>query len=410
MNARVWIVALIVTAVLAGATGFFIASRRSSANPAYPTAVPQTQRRVLYWHDPMRPDVKFDKPGKSPFMDMDLVPVYADEESSAAVRIDPALRQSLGIRLGHVEQRSLATSLRVVGTVALDERQTAVVQSRVEGYIEHLYVKAALEHVRRNQPIADIVAPDWLAAEREYLALLDTKSSPTEQIRDAARERLKVLGIPQATILEIERSRKVKANTTLTAPLDGVVSGLSVREGSTVAAGAPIARINGLSIVWVNAQVPEGDIAGLKPGGHVVATAAAWPSQRFDGEVLAILPEVNEKTRTLSVRIAVRNAAEKLVPGMFAAVTWENQPEQNQLWVPTEAVIRTGRRNVVIVAREQGGFDPVNVELGAEREGFSAITAGLEAGQSVVLSGQFLIDSEASLRSALDRLHGAHAP
>jgi Cu(I)/Ag(I) efflux system membrane fusion protein len=410
MKARVWIVALVATAVLAAATRFFVENRQSSADPARLTATPQTKRRVLYWHDPMRPDVRFDKPGKSPFMDMDLVPVYADEESSTAVRIDPALRQNLGIRLGRVEQRALAASLRVVGTVAFDERQTAVVQSRVQGYIEHLYVKAALERVRRNQPIADIVAPDWLAAEQEYLALLDTKSSLTEQIRDAARERLKVLGIPEATILDIERSRKVKANTTLTAPLDGVVSDLSVREGSTVAAGAPIARINGLSIVWVNAQVPEGDVAGLKPGGHVVVTAAAWPSQRFDGEVLAILPEVNEKTRTLSVRIAVRNVAEKLVPGMFAKITMENQPEQNQLWVPTEAVIRTGRRNVVIVAREQGGFDPVNVELGAEREGFCAITAGLEAGQSVVLSGQFLIDSEASLRSALDRLHGAQAP
>ncbi|HEU4602336.1 MAG TPA: efflux RND transporter periplasmic adaptor subunit [Steroidobacteraceae bacterium] len=422
MSSRAWIAALIATALIAATGSYFFASHRMRTEAE--TSAPVSDREVLYWHDPMRPDVKFDKPGKSPFMDMQLVPVYANEVESSAVRIDPAAKQNLGIRIARVERRAIPVSLHAVGTIAFDERQTALVQSRVEGYIDRLYVKAPLEHVRQGQPIAEVVAPGWLAAEQEYLALLDVDSAQVRPIRDAARERLKVLGVPDATIREIERERKVKSTTTLTSPGTGVVSELNVREGAAVAAGAPIARISGLATVWVNAQIPEAEVAALTKAADVVATVTAWPGERFQGKVLGILPDVSEQTRTLTVRVALDNPDEKLAPGMFASLSFESDTDNKQLWVPSEAVIRTGRRDVVIVAGERGGFDPVNVEVGAERNGFIAINAGLEAGQSIVLSGQFLIDSEASLRSALDRLspsseapnsahthsEGAHAP
>lgn len=408
MSSRAWIVALIATAIIAATGSYFFAIQRTSTKTADGSSV--DARKVLYWHDPMHPDVRFEKPGKSPYMDMQLVPVYADEGDSSAVRIDSAAKQNLGIRLGRVEQRSLPNSLHAVGTIAFDETHTSLVQSRVEGYIDRLYVKAPLEHVRQGQPIAEVVAPGWLAAEQEYLALLDAKSSQVEQIRDAARERLEVLGVPDATIRQIERDRKVKPTTTLAAPQDGVVAELNVREGAAVAAGAPIARINGLATVWVNAQVPEAEVAALTKGAHVVATLTAWPGERFGGKVLGILPDVSEQTRTLTVRVALDNPDEKLAPGMFASLSFQSDTGDEQLWVPSEAVIRTGRRDVVIVAGEGGGFDPVNVETGAERNGFTAINAGLEAGQPIVLSGQFLIDSEASLRSALDRLSTSSAP
>ena len=407
MSARAWIVVLLLTAVLAGASGFFLASHRSSAELKGHAASEHSGRKVLYWHDPMRPDVKFDKPGRSPFMDMDLVPVYADEDASAAVRIDPTLRQSLGIRVGNVERRSLPSTLRVVGTVMYDEREIAVVQSRVEGYVEKLYIKAALEHVRKGQPIAAVVAPAWLSAEREYLALLDAQSPQLGKIRSAARERLRVLGIPDETIAQIEREHRTQTTSTLRAPLDGVVSELNVREGAAVMAGTPIARINGMSRVWVNAQIPESDVSELSSGAEVTVRTNAWPGEQFNGHVLGILPQVNEQTRTLAVRIAVQNPERKLSPGMFTTLMFENPSTEPALWVPSEAVIRTGKRDVVIVSREDGGFTPVSVELGAERNGFTAITSGLEDGQSVVLSGQFLIDSESSLRSALARLTGS---
>jgi Cu(I)/Ag(I) efflux system membrane fusion protein len=274
----------------------------------------------------------------------------------------------------------------------------------VEGYVAKLYIKAALENVQKGQPIAALVAPAWLAAEQEYLALLDGQSSQLAEIRNAARERLRVLGIPEETIAQIERERRTQTTSTLRAPMDGVVSELNVREGAALVAGVPIARINGLSSVWVNAEIPESDVSALSSGAEVTASTTAWPGEQFKGHVLGILPQVNEQTRTLAVRISVENPERKLSPGMFATLTFENASTSPELWVPTEALIRTGKRNVVIVARDDGGFAPVNVELGHEREGFTAITSGLEDGQSVVLSGQFLIDSEASLRSALTRL------
>ncbi len=364
-----------------------------------------TEREVLYWHDPMVPGERFDKPGKSPFMDMELVPVYADEKAGGpAVRVDPGLVQSLGIRIGTVERSAAPPRFSAVGSVAVDEHRLALVQARVDGYVARLHVKAPLEQVRRGQPLADIVAAEWLAAEEEYLALLDAESARGQSIREAARRRLLVLGVPEATIRRIETERRTSDTVRLVAPIDGVVTELSVREGAAFAAGSPLFRIAGLETVWVNAQVPEAMVSMVPSGATVEAHATAWPGSTFSGRVTALLPEVDVATRTMSVRVAIDNPDFRLAPGMFVSLEFAGVAGAPRLVVPSEAVITTGERSVVIIARDAGGFDVAEVSVGAEADGKTTILAGLTEGQSIVLSGQFLIDSEASLKSALTRL------
>lgn len=400
------IVVAVATLAVGVAIGFGVSRIGDSGSHAPDANVtPATpERKVLYWHDPMSPGTKFDKPGKSPFMDMDLVPVYADEQTDAAVKIDPVVAQNLGIRLGRVERSAIPLTLDVVGSVTFDERLVEVVQARVQGYVTRLHVKTTLEPVRRGQAIAEIQAPEWLEAQQDYIALLDAAGDRAKAIRAAARERLSVLGVPEGTIKKIEQQRKADASTTIYAPIDGVVTELAVREGAAFMPGAPLVRINGLSTVWVNAQVPEAQVSLVARGLQVQARATAWPDVTFKVEVISLLPDVDPQTRTLTARVAIDNRDQKLAPGMYVSLRFESQQGGPQLTVPSEAVIRTGARDVVIVAREQGGFDVVEVKVGAERGGTTTILSGLEADQSIVLSGQFLIDSEASLKSTLDRL------
>lgn len=398
--------------IVGAAFGYWLAHSRmkpdapSAATAGTAAAIPaKGERKVLYWHDPMVPGAKFDKPGKSPFMDMPLAPVYADEEGSdAAVKVNPNVMQNLGIRVGRVEKTVLQQRLDAVGDVAFDERLLTLVQARVDGYVTNLHVKAPLERVKRGQPLAEILAPQWLEAQEEYLSLLDSQSERGRSVRDAARQRLSVLGVPESTIRSIETDRKTRATTTLVAPIDGVVTDLAVREGTAFMAGAPLFRINGMKTVWVNAQVPEAQVSMISVGSSVEAHATAWPGVRFEGRVEALLPEMEPQTRTLPVRILVNNPDFKLAPGMFVSIEFVAVPGDSQLAIPSEALIMTGERNVVIVARETGGFDVAQVTVGTEADGKTAILSGLLEGQSIVLSGQFLIDSEASLRSTVARL------
>lgn len=399
------LVLTIIAVLLAGATlGYWVAHERMQpADKDAASVTPQGERKILYWHDPMVPNARFDKPGKSPFMDMELVPVYADEEEGAAVRVNSAVTQNLGIRIGTVEKAVLRQRLRAVGSVAFDEHRLELVQARVEGYVTRLHVKAPLDRVRRGEPLADIVAPAWLEAQEEYMALLDAQSERAQSIRDAARQRLDVLGVPESTIRDIEKHRKTNATTTLFAPIDGVVTDLAVREGAAFMPGAALFRINGLQTVWVNAQVPEAQVSMIPVGSTTEVRATAWPGEIFKGRVVALLPDVDPRTRTLPVRIVIDNTGFKLAPGMFVSLEFISEAGEPQLAVPSDAVIMTGERNVVIVAREGGGFDIAEVSVGAEAEGKTAILSGLEEGQSIVVSGQFLLDSEASLKAAASR-------
>ncbi len=376
---------------------------------------PATGRKVLYWHDPMVPAQRFDKPGKSPFMDMQLVPVYADEGAAeGGVSIPSQVQQNLGIRTAPAKRGSLAPRVEAVGNVAWNERDVALVQARANGFLEKLNVRATLDPVRKGQALAELYVPDWVAAQEEFLAVRRMGSAVPPALREGAIERMRLAGMQDAQIRLVESTGKVHARLTLFAPIAGVVSELSAREGMTVMAGAPLFRINGIDTVWVNAEVPENAARLVRPGAAVKARSPALPGEILEGKVGAILPEVDRATRTLKARIELANPKHRLVPGMFASVELAPAPLPEAVLVPSEAVIRTGERNVVIVAEKgQDGerrFRPVNVEVGAEAGGETSILRGLDAGTEVVTSGQFLIDSEASLKASAERLSGSSQP
>jgi Cu(I)/Ag(I) efflux system membrane fusion protein len=308
----------------------------------------------------------------------------------------------------------IAPRVEAVGTVAWNERDVALVQARASGFVERLHVRAPLDAVRMGQPLAELYVPEWVAAQEEYLGARRMDGPGLEVLREGALQRMRLAGMTEAQIRLVEGTGKVHPRITLTSPIDGVVGELAVREGMTVMPGAPMFRINGLASVWVNAEIPESLAASVRPGNLVEAHAAAFPGRTFNGKVSAILPEVNPATRTIKARVELANPRGELVPGMFATVDFAPATRRQAVLVPTEAVIQTGKRTVVVLA-EQGEdgkqrLAPADVEVGAEASGMTEIRRGVAAGQKVVVSGQFLIDSEASLKATATRLAESAAP
>ncbi len=419
------LVALVVIAG-SGAVGYWFAMRnmRSTTTAEHAQAPAQAEgsaanvvdgvvqdrsgKRVLYWHDPMVPQQKFQKPGPSPFMNMMLVPVYAEPGAEEGkVSISSRVVQNLGVRTAVAEMGSLERKLQAVGSIEYNERAVVVVQARTSGFVERVHARAPLDPVRRGAPLVELLVPEWAAAQQEYLFLLRRDASADRALIAASRERLHLLGISEADIAAVERDRQPRTQITVTAPIDGVIAELGVREGMTVVTGATLYRLVDLGTVWVNAEVPEAQTAFVRPGSRVEAHVAAWPGQVFRGTVGAILPEVNNATRTLRARIELANPGARLKPGMFAALSFASERGAKFAIVPSEAVIQTGTRSVVILADGDGKFRPVDVELGFEMDGRTEIRKGLKAGDKVVVSGQFLIDSEASLKGTLTRLQAA---
>ncbi len=380
------------------------ASQAATAAPRTPgDADPATGRKVLYWHDPMVPGQRFDKPGKSPFMNMMLEPVYADSGADeSTVAVSPRMRQSLGIRTAEAVRGTIAPPLTTVGSVAYNERDQAAVQARAGGFVEKLFVRATLDAVREGQPLAELYVPDWVAAQEEFLAVRRMRGVGIELLADGARQRMRLAGMNDAQIALVESSGVLQPRLTLIAPIGGVVTELSVREGTTVRMGAPLFRINSLATVWINAEVPESSSGLVRVGAPVEVRSPALPGAMRKGRVAALLPDLNPATRTLKVRIEVGNPANALVPGVFVTVDFQPAAREGVL-VPSEAVIATGRRTVVFVAESEGRFAAVNVETGNEMNGMTEITKGLDPGQRVVVSGQFLIDSDASMKGTLTR-------
>lgn len=392
------------------AAGAFFAGKHFGAAPAEktasaPAASQSGERKVLYWHDPMVPGPRFDKPGKSPFMDMQLVPVYADEQGGdAGVKVSPGVQQNLGIRTATVTRAQVASSFDAVGAVQFDERLTEAVQTRVNGYVERLLVRAPMEYVRRGQPLATIFAPDWLGPQNEYLAL--KRAGVSQDLLAAARDRMRAMSIPEALIRQSEQVGSAQARFTVPAPVSGVVAELGVRDGVAVNPGMTLFRIAGLEKVWAVAEVPEVQAVRLQRGQKVKAALQADASQTFDGELKEILPQVSANTRTVQARFEVANKGGRLTPGMLLRLQVAG-PVSSRLVVPAEAVIRTGTRAVAIVRNGNGGFEPREVAVGADLGDQLEVVQGLNEGDQVVASGQFLVDSEARLKSVLGGMAAA---
>jgi len=390
--------------VLVAGCAYWLGRRSNPLAPvaaAVPADAAVGDKKVLYWHDPMVPGPRFNKPGKSPFMDMQLVPVYAGNTGDdGGVSISPGVQQNLGIRFATVLEIALAPALEVVGNLAWNEREVTLVQARAGGYIDKLYVRAPLEPVRKGQPLAEVVIPDWVAAQEEYL----TAQHLSPDLAQAALQRMRLLGMPDELIAQLKAGGKPQTRITLYAPQSGVIAELAAREGMTIAAGAPLFRIQGTGSIWLNAEIPETAAARVRPGLAVEASAAALPDTRLTGKIAAVLPGVNAGTRTLQARIELNNPHGQLAPGMFANARILSADNKPVLAVASEAVIRTGERKLVFIAGADGSFIPSEVVTGIEAGGLTEIRQGLQAGQRVVASGQFLVDSEASLKGAIGRL------
>jgi membrane fusion protein, copper/silver efflux system len=389
----------------AGGLGYGLANWRHESPPG---ATAQSGRKILYWYDPMVPSQHFDKPGKSPFMDMELVPKYADEAASGdpGLTIDPARTQSLGLRIAEARSGTLGSSLTATGTIEFNERNVAIVQARTGGFVQRVYARAPGDVIGTGAPLADILVPEWAGAQAEYLAVRRIGDAGLSR---AARKRLFLLGMPTGTVAAVERSGRPHNVVTISTPTGGTIKTLGVRAGMTVASGQTLAEVNGLGTVWLNAAVPEAMAGRLRPGQSATATLAAYPGERFIGRIAAILPSVATESRTLTVRIELPNRTGRLRPGMFASVDL-GDAARPALLVPSEAVIRTGKRTLVMLALPKGRYQPAEVQTGAEAGGQTEILAGLAEGEKIVASGQFLIDSEASLSGIEARPIGGAAP
>jgi Cu(I)/Ag(I) efflux system membrane fusion protein len=359
---------------------------------------PERERKVLYWYDPMVPQQHFDQPGKSPFMDMELVPRYADEAAEApdagSLGIPAAQVQRLGLRTAAVTRITAAAPVEASGVIGFDERAVTVLQSRAAGFVEQAWPLAPGDVVAAGQPLLRLRLPEWGAAQAELLAV---RSGGDAALLAAARERLRALGMDAAALAELERSGVPTAVYTVRAPAAGLIESLDARAGMTLGRGATVLRLRGLDPVWLEVAVPQALAGRVRPGADAQTRLDALPGQVLRGRVTAVLPALATESRSLRVRVELPNADGRLRPGQAATVRLTDDRAQTALAVPTEAVIRTGTRTLVMRAQANGGYRPQAVEIGPEVGDLTVITAGLTEGDAVVASGQFLLDSEASL-------------
>ncbi|MEH6759318.1 MAG: efflux RND transporter periplasmic adaptor subunit [Parasphingorhabdus sp.] len=389
--------ALILVAVLAaGGGGYWLGT--GGAGGSSDTEATQGKGDVLYYYDPMFPQQKFDKPGKSPFMDMQLIPKYADEGDDGnagepGITIDSTIAQNLGIRTAEAQVGKIESNLKVTGTIEFNERDVAIVQARSGGFVQRTYRRAPSDIVAAGAPLADILVPDWGGAQAEYLALA---RSGNDQFAAAAKARMRLLGMPDDLIRRVARSGRQQSVYTVSAPIGGVIESLSVRQGMTLSEGEPLAQINGLNTVWLNVAIPEARAPEIRVGQRAVAELQSFPGMEFAGKVIAILPSAETDSRTLTGRIELANKGGRLRPGMFATVDMGDTGSP-AIIVPSEAIIATGSRTLVMLASGKGRYRPAEVTIGREGGGQTVVLAGLSPGEKVIVSGQFLVDSEASL-------------
>ncbi len=383
-------------------------------------ATGKKEKKVLYWQAPMDPAYIRDEPGKSP-MGMDLVPVYADEEPESepgAIQIDPVTVQNMGVRTAPVERRSLSREIRTVGRVDYNEKRVKHVHTKMKGWVESLSVDFTGEEVKKGAPLLSIYSPELVSTQEEYLLALKYKKSlgqsTIESIAEGAdsllastRKRLELWDITPRQIAALERRGSVKKTLTLHSPTKGVVTHKMVQEGMYVEPGMNLYTIADISQVWVYADIYEYELPWLRVGQEAEMTLSYLRGRTFQGRITYIYPFLDKKTRTVKVRMEFDNPDWELKPDMYANVKVQSVVSEATLVVPVEAVLRSGERDVVIVMKESGKFLPRNVQIGAEGEGYYQILSGLDEGDQVVTSAQFLIDSESKLKEAINKMLAA---
>jgi len=398
----------ILTTVLAIALVVVVFGRGNNTSPAAP------EKKVLYWVDPMHPAYKSDKPGTAPDCGMDLVPVYEGDAGQAGsqskvkgysnVRLTTERQQLIGVQTGVAETRSIGRTVRTVGRIAVDETRLHTVTTKFDGYIEKLYVNYTGKEVSRGQPLFSVYSPELLATQQEYLlALRAAKQSPL--LLESSRRRLQLWDISASDIRELERTGATRKSLTIASPASGYVLTKNAVEGARITAGEPMFEIAALDRVWVMADVYESELAFVRLGALATVTLSYQPGRTFTGKVAFITPTVDPMTRTAKVRIEVDNRDASLKPEMFAEVVIQ-EPAPAVTVVPESAVLATGTRSVLFVVKNDGTFEPREVETGVKSEHFIEIRRGVEPGEKVATQANFLIDSESRLKAALAQMSG----
>jgi Cu(I)/Ag(I) efflux system membrane fusion protein len=363
-----------------------------------------SERTILYWHDPMVPGKKFDKQGKSPFMDMELVPKYADENVTAPgnkpiVSISAENIQKMGVRTEKAGKRSLGGGVRATGIVLPNERARVDMFSQVEGRVEGLKYGAEGDVVKKGDIFYTLISPELAGLQGDYIVAL---SGGYKDMAAAVRKRMKLLGVDDVTLDQIVNTGKSFEGVPFHVPADGVLYKLGIRNGRYLKAGDEIGHIQDLSVVWVEASVPEKDAASIETGNaaKVLLSGAELP---YDATVDYIYPTVNAEERTVKIRLVVENKGGALKPSSYATVEFSAAVSE-RLSVPSESVLRSSTGSHVIIALGNGKFQARDVETGRTGNGRTEILSGLEEGETVVVSSQFMIDSEASLRESLNKM------
>ena len=364
----------------------------------------EEDREVLYWVAPMDPNYKRDKPGKSP-MGMDLIPVYKDGQqgTGSEVVISPQVVQNLGVRTATVERSKLWRRVSTVGFVDYDESKLSHIHLRTQGWIESLTVQSEGDRVQKGQLLFKLYSPELVNAQEEYLQALTIGSTT---LIYASKQRLFALGIPSSEIKRLDRERIAQQAISYYAPQDGVVSSLKVRDGMFVKPENQIATLADLSTVWVTAEVFERQSSWVEVGQPAEVRFSYLPGEKFEGQVEYVYPNLDRMTRALTARLKFDNPGETLKPNMFGDVYIFSGAKENIIVVPRESVIRTGTSERVILAKGKGRFEPREVITGIESGDWIEIQSGLNEGEDVVISGQFLIDSEASTKASFTRMTG----
>jgi len=369
---------------------------------AEPLSSESHNKEILYWVAPMDANYRRDKPGQSP-MGMDLLPVYAEsgETDDDMVKINPIVQQNIGVKTTWVQRGDLWRNIKTVGYVDYDEHAIAHIHLRTEGWVEKLQVRAVGDRVKKNQLLMSVYSPELIRAQQDFVRVL---SSDGRSLSQAAERNLKALGMSRRQIEQLRRTKKVTQTIDIYAPQDGVIKRMDVRDGMYVTPDNELMSLVNLSSVWIQASVFESQSSWIKQGQDMTAVLNAFPQQQWQGKVDYIYPELDPVTRSLKVRLRVANEDQKLKKEMYAEVFINAGQIKNALMIPKQAVIRDGESERVIIALGEGKFKAQSIKTGAEIEDNIIVLSGLNAGDEIVISAQFLIDSEASLKASFARM------
>lgn len=375
------------------------------------------QKKIAYYQDPMHPWFTSDKPGTAPDCGMDLVPVYEDDENVEGIKIDPVTVQNIGVRIETVKKQKLNNVIRTTGKVDFDETKVTTITTKIMGWVEKLFVDYTGKYVSKGQPLFEIYSPELVSTQEEYLQAIrylkkvsnssDDVKNNAQELVNSAKRRLLYWDISEKDIAEIEKNNTPKKTLTIYSQVNGTVVDKMIFEGQQIMAGMSLYKVADLSNVWVMADIYQVDLPWIKLGQKVELELSYLPGKTYNGTVTYIYPYLNEETKTIKVRTEVRNTSNyDFKPGMFATVKLVSPISVEAVVVPDQAIIRTGERTIAVMSLGGGYFDPREVKLGVSSDGLVQVLEGIKDGEKIVISSQFLIDSESNLKAAIQQMRG----